>query len=241
MPNHVKNIVKMKGITKLPFFKREKDERTGAEVTLFDFNKIIPMPESLNVTSGSKEDTAIEAVLRKLGQHRFSGKDYATMSDEDYAKRRKWMSETEEELQKLGLLYISNKILYGATTWYDWCVDNWDTKWNAYQNEQPDEDTITFETAWSSPQKVIEKMAQMVAEMYPDTVIEHWWADEDCGNNTGYAIYENGQQTDICWYDSCSNEAYETYIMCWGASSCFYKDEKGNWRHHDCGSCHGCD
>ena len=56
MPNHVKNIVKMEGITKLPLFKTEYDEYEKRDVVCFDFNKIIPMPESLSIESGSMTD-----------------------------------------------------------------------------------------------------------------------------------------------------------------------------------------
>jgi len=47
MPNNVKNIVKMKGILNLPLFVMED------VVKCFDFNKIIPMPKSLDIESGS--------------------------------------------------------------------------------------------------------------------------------------------------------------------------------------------
>lgn len=50
MPNHVKNVVKMKGITNLPLFVEENGKKC------FDFNKIILMPESLNIESGSMTD-----------------------------------------------------------------------------------------------------------------------------------------------------------------------------------------
>lgn len=50
MPNHVKNVVKMEGITNLPLFVEEDGKRC------FDFNKIILMPESLNIESGSMTD-----------------------------------------------------------------------------------------------------------------------------------------------------------------------------------------
>lgn len=59
MPNHVKNIIKMEGIAKLPLFKTEYDEYEKKDVTCFDFNKVIPMPESLNIESGSMTDEAI--------------------------------------------------------------------------------------------------------------------------------------------------------------------------------------
>lgn len=50
MPNHVKNVVKMEGITNLPLFVEEDGKKC------FDFNKIILMPESLNIESGSMTD-----------------------------------------------------------------------------------------------------------------------------------------------------------------------------------------
>lgn len=236
MPNHVSNILKMKGIAKLPLFgERENKYCEGGIERYFDFNKMIPMPESLEVESGSTEDIAIEAVLRKLSKHRFLGKNYCSMDDDDYKKRVENHGKSEDELAELGLQYISNKIKYGATTWYDWCCNNWGTKWNAYELEIIDDDTIMFQTAWSSPEPVIEKLA----EMYPDAHIEHWWADEDMGRNCGYREYGNG-----CWHgdydDADSQEAYEHYIKCWGETNCLYQDEDGNWQRHTCEDCHGC-
>ncbi len=240
MPNHVKNIVKMEGITKLPLFKTEYDEYEKKDVTCFDFNKIIPMPESLNMDSGSMESLAIEAVNRKLGQRRYGFQQkysIPTMSDEDYQQRVKNHGKTEEELLELGLQYITNKVKYGATSWYDWCCDNWGTKWNAYSNEQEDEDTIIFETAWSNPEPVMLKLS----EMYPEATIEHWWADEDMGSNDGHRVYRGGRIVDGDYCDSCSNEAYEVYIKCWGESECLYQDEDELWKRRDCSTCHGCD
>ncbi len=240
MPNHVKNIVKMEGITKLPLFKTEYDEYEKRDVVCFDFNKIIPMPESLNVESGSMETVAIEAVNRKLSQRRYDFQQAYSrpqMSDEDYQQRLKNYGKTEEELLELGLQYIANKVRYGATSWYDWCCDNWGTKWNAYSNEQEDEDTIIFETAWSNPEPVMLKLS----EMYPEATIEHWWADEDMGSNDGYRVYRGGEIVEGDYHDSCSNEAYETYIKCWGESQCLYQDEDGLWQHYDCDTCHRCD
>lgn len=237
MPNHVRNKVKMTGIAKLPIFTTATDEYTKEPYTFFDFNKLIPMPESLNVESGSTEDVAIEAVLRKIGKRRygFLCKNYGLMSDEEYEKRKH--GKTDEELEKIGLQYISNKILYGHTTWYDWHCENWGTKWNSYDNEQVDEDTLEFSTAWS----MLEPIMLKLSEMFPDIQIQHWWADEDMGCNTGYREYLNGAVTYGDYNDNCSNDAYETYVECWGETACLYKDEDGNWQRHSCDDCHGCD
>jgi trehalose/maltose hydrolase-like predicted phosphorylase len=43
---------------------------------------------------------------------------------------------------------------YGFDNWYDWCIENWDTKWNATDVEmEDDEDRVTYQflTAWCPP------------------------------------------------------------------------------------------
>lgn len=239
MPNHVRNIVKMKGITAMPLF-TEKEGDGGEMSPAFDFGKIIPMPESLKMEAGSVEELAIEAVLRKLvGMERqpYRGRTIPGMTDERYRMGVKATGKTEEELCELGLQYLSNQVRYGATSWYDWCRMNWGTKWNAYENKQPDADTIIFETAWNAPEAVIAQLAKM----YPEAEIEHWWADEDTGSNDGYARYSGGEAVEYIDYERCSHEAYATYVRCWGESECLYQDEHGNWCRRNCDECHGCD
>lgn len=45
--------------------------------------------------------------------------------------------------------------------WYDWCVSNWGTKWNADTYNISDE-AIFFGTAWSPPVPVIAELAKLV-------------------------------------------------------------------------------
>lgn len=193
------------------------------------------MPDSLDITAGGCEEVAIESVMRKMSEHRFIGRTYKSMSDDDYEYKKRGYEGDEASLMELGLKYITNKVMYGATTWYDWCVDNWGTKWNAYENEQQGDDIIRFQTAWNAPEKVIIKLS----EMYPETEIEHWWADEDTACNTGYQVYKGGVIVRGGAYENNSNEAFETYILCRGESKCIYKDENGNWHHRKC--CGDCD
>lgn len=239
MPNHVKNIVKMTGITALPVFTEKKDH-DGTVIMGLDFEKIIPMPESLRVVAGTMENVAIEAVIRKAAmeiKHSImSPRLIPGMTDSEYKQSLKRSGKSENELCVLGLQYINNLVLHGATTWYDWCIKHWGTKWNAYENEQINSDTITFETAWSAPEPIIAQLAKM----YPDIEIEHWWADEDMGSNTGYAKYVGGEQSEVVYHDTCSNNAYETYILCWGESKCLVKDENGSWKHKSCDQCGDC-
>lgn len=239
MPNHVKNILKMKDITTLPIFTNEEG-RDMEMFPSFDFEKIIPMPKSLDIESSSIIAVAVEAAIRRasLANHEhFGPRVIPAMSDSDYKAWLYRSRKTEDELLELGATYLHNMIFHGAATWYDWLIKHWGTKWNSYENVQIDSNNIMFETAWSAPEPVIAQLA----EMYPKTEIEHWWADEDIGRNTGYAKYSEGKAVMTYHYEDYSSEACATYIRCWGESKCLYKDENGMWHHQDCDTCHGCD
>ncbi len=69
--------------------------------------------------------------------------------------------------------------------WYDWRVQNWDTKWDCYDVEVIDEDhdcvEIQFSTAWSPPEAICHKLR----EDYPDIAIS-WFYDEPGCEIAGY-------------------------------------------------------
>jgi len=56
----------------------------------------------------------------------------------------------------------------GVPNWYDWNIDNWDTKWNAcdaYIEEDKDNIRISFNTAWSPPYKVFVAVVKQHPEL----------------------------------------------------------------------------
>ena len=69
--------------------------------------------------------------------------------------------------------------------WYDWRLQNWDTKWDAYDveiiDEAPDCIEIQFDTAWSPP----EAICSALREQYPDLAIS-WFYDEPGCEIAGY-------------------------------------------------------
>ena len=69
--------------------------------------------------------------------------------------------------------------------WYDWRVQNWDTKWDCYDVDVDDCDVdhliITFNTAWSPPEAICHKLR----EDYPDLAVS-WFYDEPGCEIAGY-------------------------------------------------------
>ena len=96
---------------------------------------------------------------------------------------------------KVGELPVKTKGAYGESyrfasgevddRWYDWRVQNWDTKWDCYDVEVVDDDPecteIQFNTAWSPP----EAICSALREQYPDVEIS-WFFDEPGVEMAGY-------------------------------------------------------
>lgn len=235
MPNHVKNKVKMEGITSIPEYNPDKYEDGGG----IDFNKIIPMPESLKLESGTIEYLVIDAINRKLNKRmygRLIRDGVMILSDKEFEERLKTHKITEQQALELGLQYVTNLVRHGATTWYDWCCDHWGTKWNAYCDNKLDNDVIMFETAWAAPIPVMEELSKS----YPDKVIEHWWADENAGYNIGHVKYRDGEIIERDNIEDGTTEAGQLFIKLWDKEKCYYIDENGVLCHRDCDMCDGC-
>lgn len=187
MPNHVTNVIIMKNITKLPFFSDyEKSEK--AQKIFFDFNKIIPMPEELQIESGSIESIAVEMAIRFYEKNGEGFEEYHRYSNEDFEKMRSIYSQSDIELADIGLKYLSNSVHYQASNWYVWCCKNWGTKWNSYELNIINKDCIQFKTAWNPPVPVL----MMLSSMNPKTKICHYYCDEYIGNGSGLIEYQDG-------------------------------------------------
>jgi len=66
----------------------------------------------------------------------------------------------------------------GIPNWYDWNIENWGTKWNAYCDRIEEQDgehvLLIFETAWTAPLPIV---AALKAK-YPDAEIRGSWLEE---------------------------------------------------------------
>ena len=211
MPNHVTNILTISGPEEL--VAKIKSEIAGeyedGEPRFIDFNKIVPRPDTLNITSGSSTSNGIAILKFRAGDpsdiRKLMGFNWAT----EFATEEQLiahMCDNElanlEEAQKA----LDNVRLYGHQDWYSWSNANWGTKWNAYsQNSDEGSNEISFETAWSTPYPVIEALSRN----YPDAVISLRYADEDFGHNCGEYTFQAGDLVEEYTPEGGSNEAHE--------------------------------
>lgn len=238
MPNWVQNDIFLYG--------EEEDikkvlELVKSDESEFDFNKIIPMPKELDIDSSSDNDLAIICYLSNKLTVPFDKLDknylkYVTnMFDNNWAatlyyERLPDRKEDFNKLYKLGKTCCENIRNYGYVDWYNWRRDKWGTKWNACEVCVGD-NVISFQTAWSVPDPILEAFAYICDEY--NVTFDGEYADEDRGHNSGHISSDNG----ITEYDDNSNEALRAYINLWGDSECIGEDENGNLINYDCDTC----
>ena len=221
MPNWVTNKVK---------FKNRGGEIINKIISTneqIDFNKIIPRPKTLNITSGGNDKYAMQYALLKMSIPKlketieklkatstsfygnyfvkiYNHKKYTLEELEKVAKEFKEQLESGKQdpfdevnykelginsLEDLGNVYINNILQYGADSWYDWCCENWGTKWNANNTYVVDDTEIEFDTAWSCPVNIFKELSRQFSGV--EIVVE--FADEDIGSNCGKITFLNGE------------------------------------------------
>lgn len=185
MPNWVQNIMKMEGDSNLieeiyhRYRSTEIDPYNGDYN--IDFNKIKPMPEDLNIESGSSSSKGYE-LYSKFIETLPKGTDVFSISLDSEKEYYDTLTENEKKYWEIGKKAYLNVKKYGFPTWYEWCRHEWGTKWNASECHFDKENTTwCFQTAWSTPLPVIEELARK----YPDIKFTVQYADEDLGYNCG--------------------------------------------------------
>lgn len=202
MPNHVENHIEFNGDKQQIDAMLNKIGSDEYGTGTIDFKKIISMPETLNIEAGSRTDHGLKAYREFIEVYTAGRSDkealkalenIPTESENAFLCQRTDIKRDEWELGKTAWQNIRK---YGAPTWYEWSINNWGTKWNAYGYEEGTDysacDELTFQTAWSAPHPILRKLS----EMFPEIVFKHQWADEDIGMNCGERCYLGGEKID---------------------------------------------
>ena len=242
MPNWVINKVKFSSRGKEII---DKIISTDNDEEYVDFNKIIPMPKTLNITSGGNDRDAMQYALLKMDTLQLkqtieklketSTSFYGNYFEKIYSCKKYTLEELEKvakefkeklnsgkqdrfnevdykelgvnNLEDLGNVYINNILQYGADSWYDWCCENWGTKWNASDTYIIDDTEIEFSTAWSCPVNIFKELSKQ----FSGVEIAVDFADEDIGSNCGKITFLNGEMKEYIDMDGNTDFALEVW------------------------------
>lgn len=132
----------------------------------FDFDRVIPMPGELH---GTVADGHTEyQVYYGNGLPSRNQEEHRAELDED-PKNRERADRDKSLVDK-----------YGAYDWYEWCWENWGTKWPADSvrlQTSGDAITIDFMTAWAFPEPIFQKLSEMFPSLhFCGQAVEHGMA-----------------------------------------------------------------
>ena len=159
-----------------------KDEN-GEEKLTVDFNKQLPMPESLKVTCGSSNKYDIYTYLSNKGEKTVAqiltennekdlkemlGFSFSSVTEMLNQMASEFLDMAKDDISKsydAGKQLVNNYTEHGATTWFDWRCQNWGTKWNACNTEitdKGDDVVLRFNTAWDPPIGVLGELSKHI-------------------------------------------------------------------------------
>lgn len=169
MPNWCNNTLEISG-EKSELLRFKKLVKTKERVLSFD--KILPMPPSLNITSGTQTDNGMAIILSRAGDHKMIDEKMAYSVNAKYKTREEFIAvlikDKRANLEE-GQIALDNLKAYGVKDWYDWHIQHWDTKWDTAEPklscQGKDYICYTFDTAWSPPSSVIKAMSDQFPKL----------------------------------------------------------------------------
>lgn len=213
MPNHVTTICTVTGpaahvaeFAEMHVVLNDRKER------FLDFRTIIPKPAILEKTeSGSEAELGLWCLTNDAYEpvgHRAQW--LRTEAGERPARNgelRAYLEKHKPGVLEKGRLCAQAIAETGYRDWYEWSIANWGTKWGAYDYEDRERGdgrfVFKFETAWSFPEKVFRKLA----ELHPTLTIAIIAFDE--GSNFGCEGEFNGRNDYRCAKELATDDLHE--------------------------------
>lgn len=240
MPAYTRNLLTVSGVSPKRF--EQMARFVWSRETEFNFDLVIPMPEELDVVDASRNEaletlykrycTPESEWSRGLGIDRrlyeeirmnektwllFGCPEPGELTTEDaqiLSRSFRLSNGQESEVPALyfGWRLTTNRILYGAPTWYHWRIYNWGTRWNALHPK-----TLKHGFGWEfdtvlSPAVPI---ARTLSVIFVGCDITLSYADEDIGRNCGQETYNGGYVKKSLIFEDNSQKARAFALKLW--------------------------
>ena len=198
------------------------------EEDIFDFDKVVPMPETLRATASpvniiddeefKEEHGVLPETLEEIDHFLISYKDREE-------KTKKHSFGVQNMTSTMSAVLREN---YGTNNWYDWHVDHWGVKWEgcsiSIEYKSDNILLVRYDTPWDTPEGIFENLENKFEDLTllnmahfegVDGDITTTWGD-DHANKTYWTIQ---QLNDLDIYDAVTEDNIE-FISAWINNSC---------------------
>ncbi len=260
MPNWVANYLTIDGKNADKVLQNYLIKDKESNEYKFDFNRILPMPEALDIISGSVTDNCIAVYLNSLSRQEveekikliynnalfpqlIKGNRYLKSPTEidkivkdlagavgNWNESNEPIFKTKKDIVDYGKQAIDNIIKYGAMDWYDWSIKNWGTKWNACDTTYNEKSPN--EIWFNTAWNDVRKLIKEMSKKHPDNTFYYTYSEEQMGYYDGKATIKNGEILEDIQYADSSKEAYENSFFMWGGEDEFrFNDKTGTYEY----------
>ena len=231
MPNNYRNRLTLRGeretLEKVFDSIRTRGAFNDGSDRVFDFDKVIPTPDELNIECDVLADVVVLLYMR---QARFTmvAAPYDPMVKKAEKRYKEWNDDMKAKMEKLARQYLANIAKYEYPNWYSYHLDKWGTKWNTYGANVRKGDSLEYETANGYPKPVVEELSRK----WPDVEFDLTAADEDIGSYTIKGTFKNGVFDGVEEHRTpkAFDIAFEMFPEC---KEDFLQKEDGTWSCND--------
>ena len=174
----------------------------GQPLGSIDFNKLIPMPQELDMRAGFVTHLGLKQYMAFVAESAAVAK--ATMFTPEAectpivaGHLAKWdaVEKKDPEAWALGEKAFQNIKKYGCPTWVEWTGLNWGTRDNAFNCSALDStsDTMVFQTTSTAVPKIVAALSKK----HPAQEITYSWADGDTRQHLGRMVFKGGEAVEV--------------------------------------------
>lgn len=256
MPNWIRNKFILGNKEKLnELFNKYVTKINEEDEEIFDFNKVIKMPEELNIEFSSKSNDSLILYLNYINPNNTYFKNNSSIEEKEffniYNKIKdqlfinnsniilneseikkiinKYKDNELDELLLLGKTQVDNLIKYGYMNWYEWRINNWGTKWNSINFKlYEDNKSFSIDTPWDPPIPILIQLSKD----NPSIKIAMIYADENIGSNAGYVLISKGKIEYKGKFKDYSVDAYKLAFDVWECKDQYkFNEIKNNYEY----------
>lgn len=174
----------------------------GQPLGSIDFNKLIPMPQELDMRAGFVTHMGLKQYINFLTESVVTAQATLFASEAERtaiigAHLAKWgaVELKDPEAWALGKKAFQNLKKYGCPTWVEWSELNWGTRDNAFNCTALDSasDTMVFQTTDAA----VPKIAAALSQKFPAQKITYYWTDEKSKQRLGQMVFQDGDAIEV--------------------------------------------